>query len=245
MPLAARAQRRLDCARRRDWPIARRPAARLAYPALSTNCASLALRRAAISRSNIAASTRAMAQAFAGANELVAWRADVLFAFGPELALQAAAAARPPVPIVHCCEQLRSDRARLRAKPIAAGRQRHRHRLPPAGIGVEADRAADRGVSRAQAPRRALGRAVRRPVRRRRTRGESAAINVARDQAGKSAVRFRRGVSRAGAGRRGHAALPGRVPFSRRRTQRIARACDPASAAAHPYPASITSRPAG
>ena len=36
----------------------------------------------------------------AGANELVAWRADVLFAFGPELGLQAAAAARPPVPIV-------------------------------------------------------------------------------------------------------------------------------------------------
>jgi putative ABC transport system substrate-binding protein len=30
----------------------------------------------------------------------VAWKADVLFAFGPELALQAAAAARPPVPIV-------------------------------------------------------------------------------------------------------------------------------------------------
>jgi putative ABC transport system substrate-binding protein len=41
-----------------------------------------------------------MAQAFAGANELVAWRADVLLAFGPELGLQAAAAARPPVPIV-------------------------------------------------------------------------------------------------------------------------------------------------
>ena len=40
------------------------------------------------------------AEAFAGANELVAWRADVLLAFGPELALQAAAAARPPVPIV-------------------------------------------------------------------------------------------------------------------------------------------------
>jgi putative ABC transport system substrate-binding protein len=41
-----------------------------------------------------------IAQAFAGAQELVAWRADVLFAFGPELGLQAAAAARPPVPIV-------------------------------------------------------------------------------------------------------------------------------------------------
>jgi putative ABC transport system substrate-binding protein len=39
-------------------------------------------------------------QAFAGANELVAWKADVLLAWGPELALQAAAAARPRVPIV-------------------------------------------------------------------------------------------------------------------------------------------------
>jgi putative ABC transport system substrate-binding protein len=39
-------------------------------------------------------------KAFAGANELVAAKADVLFAYGPELALQAAAAARPAVPIV-------------------------------------------------------------------------------------------------------------------------------------------------
>src|SRR5437870_3097394 len=39
-------------------------------------------------------------RAFAGVNELVAWKADVLFASGPELALQAAAAARPPLPIV-------------------------------------------------------------------------------------------------------------------------------------------------
>jgi putative ABC transport system substrate-binding protein len=41
-----------------------------------------------------------VAQAFAGVNELVAWKADVLFASGPELALQAAAAARPPLPVV-------------------------------------------------------------------------------------------------------------------------------------------------
>jgi putative tryptophan/tyrosine transport system substrate-binding protein len=40
------------------------------------------------------------ASAFAAANELVAWKADVLVASGPEIALQAAAAARPPVPIV-------------------------------------------------------------------------------------------------------------------------------------------------
>jgi putative ABC transport system substrate-binding protein len=39
-------------------------------------------------------------QAFAGASELALWKADVLVAFGPELALQAAATARPTVPIV-------------------------------------------------------------------------------------------------------------------------------------------------
>jgi putative tryptophan/tyrosine transport system substrate-binding protein len=41
-----------------------------------------------------------MAKAFAGANELVAAKADVLIADGPELALQAATAARPVVPVV-------------------------------------------------------------------------------------------------------------------------------------------------
>jgi hypothetical protein len=41
-----------------------------------------------------------MAKAFAGANELVAAKADVLIADGPELALQAATAARPMVPVV-------------------------------------------------------------------------------------------------------------------------------------------------
>jgi len=41
-----------------------------------------------------------LAKAFAGANELVAAKADVLVANGPEIALQAAAAARPAVPIV-------------------------------------------------------------------------------------------------------------------------------------------------
>ena len=51
-------------------------------------------------------------QAFAGANELVAWKADVLLAWGPELALQAAAAARPPVPIVV---------AAINFDPIASG----------------------------------------------------------------------------------------------------------------------------
>jgi putative ABC transport system substrate-binding protein len=40
------------------------------------------------------------AGAFAAANELVARKADVLVANGPEITLQAATAARPPVPIV-------------------------------------------------------------------------------------------------------------------------------------------------
>ena len=39
-------------------------------------------------------------QAFAGANELVAAKANVLLAIGPEISLQAAVAARPAVPIV-------------------------------------------------------------------------------------------------------------------------------------------------
>ena len=38
--------------------------------------------------------------AYAGANELVAAKADVLLVTGPEIGLQAAAAARPPLPIV-------------------------------------------------------------------------------------------------------------------------------------------------
>ena len=41
-----------------------------------------------------------MAKAFAGANELVAAKAHVLIADGPEIALQAATAARPVVPVV-------------------------------------------------------------------------------------------------------------------------------------------------
>jgi putative tryptophan/tyrosine transport system substrate-binding protein len=41
-----------------------------------------------------------MPKAFTGANELVAAKVDVLLADGPELALQAATAARPAVPVV-------------------------------------------------------------------------------------------------------------------------------------------------
>src|SRR5262245_36514592 len=41
-----------------------------------------------------------MPKAFIGANEMVAAKADVLVANGPEISLQAATAARPAVPIV-------------------------------------------------------------------------------------------------------------------------------------------------
>jgi putative tryptophan/tyrosine transport system substrate-binding protein len=76
------------------------PAARLAWPAFIDELRKLGFaqgRNLAVEYRRIDQGT---AQAFAGANELVAWRADVLFAFGPELGLQAAAAARPPVSIV-------------------------------------------------------------------------------------------------------------------------------------------------
>jgi len=76
------------------------PAARLAWPVFIDELRKLGFaqgRNLAVEYRRIDQGT---AQAFAGANELVAWRADVLFAFGPELGLQAAAAARPPVPIV-------------------------------------------------------------------------------------------------------------------------------------------------
>jgi putative ABC transport system substrate-binding protein len=76
------------------------PGTKLAWPAFIDELRKLGFtqsRNLAVEFRRIDQST---AQAFAGANELVAWRADVLFAFGPELGLQAAAAARPQVPIV-------------------------------------------------------------------------------------------------------------------------------------------------
>jgi hypothetical protein len=57
------------------------------------------------------------AGAFAAANELVAWKADVLVASGPEIALQAAAAARPPVPIVMLASNFDPFAPGLRQKP--------------------------------------------------------------------------------------------------------------------------------
>jgi len=97
-PLAARAQ---DGAIARVGVLAAEgPASRLAWPVFIDELRKLGFaqgRNLAVEFRRIDQGTT---QAFAGANELVAWRADVLFAFGPELGLQAAAAARPPVPIV-------------------------------------------------------------------------------------------------------------------------------------------------
>lgn len=76
------------------------PGTRLAWPAFINELRKLGFtqgRNLAVEFRRIDLGT---AQAFTGANELVAWRADVLFAFGPEIGLQAAAAARPPVPII-------------------------------------------------------------------------------------------------------------------------------------------------
>jgi putative ABC transport system substrate-binding protein len=76
------------------------PAMRVAYPFFLAELRKLGF----VEGRNLLVESRpvdeSVPRVFAAANELVAWKADVLFAFGPELALQAAAAARPPVPIV-------------------------------------------------------------------------------------------------------------------------------------------------
>ena len=63
-----------------------------------------------------------VSRAFAGVNELVAWKADVLFAYGPELALQAATAARPSLPIVFLANNYDPiDRGYVRSLPQPGG----------------------------------------------------------------------------------------------------------------------------
>src|SRR5262249_26363377 len=85
---------------------------------------------------------------------------------------------RAPRPDRHPCQQLRSDRARLREGPRATGRQRDRYRLPPAGAGGEAACAPGRGLSRSDARRRAVGYAVGRPVQRRGARAQSTGVSL-------------------------------------------------------------------
>jgi putative ABC transport system substrate-binding protein len=76
------------------------PGMRVAYPFLLAELRKLGFsedRNLLIEHRRI---DQGLPRAYAGANELTAWKADVLFTFGPELGLQVAAAARPPVPIV-------------------------------------------------------------------------------------------------------------------------------------------------
>src|SRR3977135_1234530 len=77
-----------------------RPAMRVAYPFFLADLRKLGFVEGRTLLVEFRPVEESVPRAFAAANELVAWKADVLFAFGTELALQAAAAARPPVPIV-------------------------------------------------------------------------------------------------------------------------------------------------
>src|SRR5262245_30052922 len=100
-PLDARAQQAGDVARVGvlGTPVDS-PAASVAYPHFLAELRKLGFtdgRNVVVEFRRIDEGT---AKAFAGANELAAAKSNVLFAFGPELALQAAAAVRPPVPIV-------------------------------------------------------------------------------------------------------------------------------------------------
>ena len=100
-PLTARAQEEKPVARVGVMgPSLDRPAMRVAYPFFLADLRKLGF----VEERNLLVEFRAVEEsvpgAFAAANELVAWKADVLFAFGSELALQAATASRPPVPVV-------------------------------------------------------------------------------------------------------------------------------------------------
>ncbi len=76
------------------------PGSRLAYPVLIEELRKLGFAEGRNLVVDVRRVDEGVAKVFAGANELVAAHANVLLAFGPELALQAADAARPPVPIV-------------------------------------------------------------------------------------------------------------------------------------------------
>jgi putative tryptophan/tyrosine transport system substrate-binding protein len=100
-PLASRAQQEGSVARVGViGPPRDSPASSVAYPAFIEELRKLGFAEGR----NLAVEYRRVDQGvsatLAGANELAAWKAHVLFAFGPELAMRAAAAARPPVPIV-------------------------------------------------------------------------------------------------------------------------------------------------
>jgi putative ABC transport system substrate-binding protein len=99
-PLAARAQEESLVRVGVIGPARDDPVARFAYQAFVEELRKLGFAEGR----NLAVEFRRIdqdvPQVFAGVNELVAWKADVLLAFGPELAVQAATAARPAIPIV-------------------------------------------------------------------------------------------------------------------------------------------------
>ena len=99
--LAARAQQEGTVARVGVMtPSLDRPGMRAAYPSFLADLRKLGF----VEGRNLLVEYRPVdqggPQASAGVNELVAWKADVVFVWGAEFALEAAIAARPAVPIV-------------------------------------------------------------------------------------------------------------------------------------------------
>jgi putative tryptophan/tyrosine transport system substrate-binding protein len=100
-PLAARAQPADAVARVGVLgPPFESPASKIAYPTFLAELRKLGFTEGQNLVVEFRRIDQGMPKAFTAANELAAAKANVLFAFGPELALQAAAAARPALPIV-------------------------------------------------------------------------------------------------------------------------------------------------
>ena len=101
-PLAARAQQHDKIARIGILGPSREknPISRQGYAIFLTELRKLGFAEGQNIQVEFGRTDEDMAGAFAAANEIVAHKADVLVANGPEVTLQAAAAARPQVPIV-------------------------------------------------------------------------------------------------------------------------------------------------
>jgi ABC-type uncharacterized transport system substrate-binding protein len=99
-PVAARAQQGERIRRVGVLGPADTPAARVAYPHFLAELRKLGFREGENLIVDIRRIDQGVSKAYVAANELVAAKTDVLVAFGPELPLQAAAAARPVTPIV-------------------------------------------------------------------------------------------------------------------------------------------------
>jgi ABC-type uncharacterized transport system substrate-binding protein len=100
-PLVARSQQAYAGARVGVLgPPFESPASKIAYPTFLAELRKLGFTQGQNLVVEFRRIDQGMPKAFTGANELAAAKANVLFAFGPELALQAAAAVRPALPIV-------------------------------------------------------------------------------------------------------------------------------------------------